>query len=125
MLAIVAVGKIAVAVHVDVAVARDEQIGAGAENRTDVRMVTDGERFLDDVVLRRRYVLVVNKGEEEGLFRGDVVVSLRARTSPGDVAETPADLASGTCRERKQRIYLIVFRGVIIIDSKEYLEIFS
>ena len=57
-----------------------------------LRVVTYRERLLDDVELRRRHVLVVVQGEEEGLV-GRYVVVLPLRSLECDVAEAPAYFA--------------------------------
>lgn len=93
VLAVVAMGEIAVAVHVHVAVARDEQVGAGPEDRPDVRVMAYGEGLFYHVILGGRRVLVVYQGEEKSFVRGDVVVAFGRGFAPGYVTEATADLA--------------------------------
>lgn len=60
-------------------------------------MIADRERFLHDVELGRRNVLIVRQREQEGLVRGDVL-RLGVGLAPWNVAESTAYLATHPLR---------------------------
>lgn len=62
-------------------------------------MIADREGFLDDFVLRRRYILIVRESEQKSLFRRDVA-AFGVRLPPWRVAETTAYFAASSLIEK-------------------------